>query len=227
MKIKSVGTFSLAECQEYLKETPNGEYAQKVANRMRYLQQEMKQDSDHKMVEFNTEFNRFYATRRYEEAFALCFQNLHNVKDKEKIVEKATLAISKLRKHIQIPSSIPISYEWLIDQLVLKGYKKMKYDGKSLKLKTIIVKISNKGNTTEIAFKCNIIKLFFSIVIISCLTAGLWVPVYFFVNIDEPDIFVPVAAAFFFFMMMLPVIIYPEKRERRTIKKILIEYLSK
>lgn len=224
MKIKSIDTFSLTECQEYLKEAPNGEYDQKVADSMRDLQQEMKQDSD--IAEFNTKFNRLYTTQRYEEAFALCFQNLHNVKDKEKIVEKANLAISKLRNHIQIPSSIPISYDWLIDSLVSEGYKKMKYDGKSLKLKTIIVKISNKGNTTEIAIKCRI-KLFFLIVIIICLTVALWAIPYFCIYKDDVTLVATVVAVFFFFITILLVIIYPEKEERRTIKKILIEYLSK
>lgn len=159
MKIKSVENFSLAECQEYLDTNPNGEFAQEVVQRMEYLQQiiarRSQQNNDRWINEFNTEFNRHFATQRYEEAFAICLKYLSKVDRKAEIVEKANSVIPKLKNRIQLPSSVAISYDWLIDQLVLNGYDKMKYNGDSLKLNKSRVKIQTKGNLLEIVSRIN------------------------------------------------------------------------
>lgn len=80
MKIKSINDFTLTECQEYLDTNSNGELAQEVAQRMEYLRQlkerKLQQDRARRINEFNTEFNRYYATQRYEDAFAICLKNI-------------------------------------------------------------------------------------------------------------------------------------------------------
>lgn len=160
MKIKSVENFSLAECQEYLDTNPNGEFAQEVVQRMEYLQQiiarRSQQNNDRWINEFNTEFNRHFATQRYEEAFAICLKYLSKVDRKAEIVEKANSVIPKLKNRIQLPSSVAISYDWLIDQLVLKGYDKMKYDGNSLKWKKSRILIEQQPKALEIICKCRV-----------------------------------------------------------------------
>lgn len=160
MKIKSVENFSLAECQEYLDTNSNGELAQEVVQRMEYLQQiiarRSQQNNDRWINEFNTEFNRHFATQRYEEAFAICLKYLSKVDRKAEIVEKANSVIPKLKNRIQLPSSVDISYDWLIDQLVLKGYDKMKYDGNSLKWKKSRILIKQQPKALEIICKCRV-----------------------------------------------------------------------
>lgn len=160
MRIKSINDFTLAECQEYLDANPNGELAQEVAQRMEYLRQlkdrKLQQDKVRWINEFNTEFNRYYATQRYEDAFAICLGYIKNIDDKTVVLGKANSVIPKLNKSIQLPSSVTISYDWLIDQLVLKGYNKMKYDGDSLKWKKSRIIIKQKSKTSEIISKCKI-----------------------------------------------------------------------
>lgn len=160
MKIKSINDFTLAECQEYLDTNPNGELAQEVAQRMEYLRQlkdrKLQQDKARWINEFNTEFNRYSATQRYEEAFAICLKYINNVDDKTVVLEKANSVIPQLKKRIQLPSSVTISYDWLIDQLVLNGYDKMKYDGNSLKWHKCQVLLKTHTKTSEIISKCRI-----------------------------------------------------------------------
>lgn len=158
MKIKSINDFTLAECQEYLDTNSNGELAQEVAQRMEYLRQlkerKLQQDRARRINEFNTEFNRYYATQRYEDAFAICLKYINNIDDKTVVLEKANLVIHKLKNRILLPSSAAISYDWLIDQLVLKGYDKMKYDGNSLKWKKSRILIKQQSEALEIICKC-------------------------------------------------------------------------
>lgn len=157
MKIKSINNFTLAECQEYLETNPNGEFAQQVIQRMKYLQQlkdwELQQDNYRKINEFNTEFNRHCATQRYEDAFAVCLKYVNNVDNKTAVLEKAKSIIHKLKNRIQLPSSVAISYDWLIDQLVLNGYDKMRYDENSLRWQKSKV-IIKTDKTSEIISKC-------------------------------------------------------------------------
>lgn len=160
MKIKSINDFTLAECQEYLDANPYGELTQDVVLRMEYLRQlrdrKLQQDRARKIYEFNTEFNRWYATQRYENAFAICLKNINNIDDKTVVLEKANSVIHKLKKRILLPSSLTISYDWLIDQLVLKGYDKMKYCGNSLKWQKSLILIKQKSKTSEIICKCRV-----------------------------------------------------------------------
>lgn len=160
MKIKSINDFTLAECQEYLDANSNGELAQEVVQRMEYLGQlkdrKLQQDKARWINEFNTEFNRYYATQRYKDAFAICLKYIKNIDDKTIVLGKANSVVSKLKKLIQLPSSVAISYDWLIDQLVLKGYDKMKYSGNSLKWKKSRILINQQSKALEIICKCRV-----------------------------------------------------------------------
>lgn len=160
MKIKSIDDFTLTECQEYLDTNPNGEFAQEVVQRMEYLQQIIARRSQRNNArwinEFNTEFNRHFATQRYEEAFAICLKYLSKVDRKAEIVEKANSVIPKLKNRIQLPSSVTVSYDWLIDQLELNGYDKMKYDGNSLRWQKSRIIIKTETKISEIISKCRI-----------------------------------------------------------------------
>ena len=158
MKIKNIEDLTLEECQDYLDANPNGEFAIEVVQRMKYLRQlkdrKVQQDKASWINEFNTEFNRYYATQRYEDAFATCLKYIKNIDDRTIVLEKANSVISKLKKSIQLPSSVTISYDWLIDQLAHKGYDKMKYDGNSLKWQKSRILIKQKSKTSEIISEC-------------------------------------------------------------------------
>ena len=160
MKIKSINDLTLAECQEYLDTNPNGEFAREVAQRMEYLRQlkdrKLQQDRARWINEFNTEFNRYYATQRYEDAFAMCLKYINNIDNKTVVLEKAKLVIPKLKNRILLPSSVTILYDWLIDQLVLNGYDKIKYDGNSLKWHECQVLLKMHTKKPEIISKCRI-----------------------------------------------------------------------
>lgn len=119
--------------------------------------------------QFEVEFNRYYATQRYEEAFAVCLKYKNYTDCNSLITNKAKYVIPKLKNRIQIPSSIQISYDWLIDQLVLAGYNNMKFDGTSLKWRNSTIKLSFVDNITRITSKCRI-NLFFRIVIFIALS---------------------------------------------------------
>lgn len=163
MKIKKINDFTLAECQDYLDANPNGEFALEVVQRMEYLRQlkdrKVQQDKARWINEFNTEFNRYYATQRYEDAFAICLKYINNIDDKTVVLEKANPVIHKLKNRILLPSSVVISYDWLIDQLVLKGYDKMKYDGSSIKWRKSCILIKQQSKVLEIICKCRVNRL--------------------------------------------------------------------
>ena len=154
MKFKSVENLTLEECQEYLDANPNGELAPEVVQRLEYLKQ--LKDRQQEINDFNIEFNRYYANQRYEYAFSICLKYINNIDDKTVVLEKANPVIGKLKNRILLPSSVAISYDWLIDQLELKGYDKMKYDGNSLKWQKSRILIKQKSKTSEIITKCRI-----------------------------------------------------------------------
>lgn len=167
MKFKSVENLTLEECQEYLDANPNGELAPEVVQRLEYLKQLQDRKLQQEINDFNIEFNRYYATQRYEDAFSICLKYIENIDDKTVVLKKANSVISKLKNRILLPSSVAISYDWLIDQLVLKGYDKMKYDGNSLKWQKSSIFIIQQSKTSEII--CNIRILYVPILIIDTL----------------------------------------------------------
>ncbi len=183
MKIKSINDFTLTECQEYLDANPSGELAPEVTQRLEYLKQlqdrKLQQDNIRKINEFNTEFNRNYATQQYEKAFSICLKYISDINNKKDIIEKAESVIPKLRNCIQIPSSITFSYDRLIDLLVLNGYNKMKYNENSLKLNKSLVKVQTKGKLLEITSRSRINPFFiFILTIIMVAITGLIIPLF-------------------------------------------------
>ncbi len=230
MKIKSIENFSLEECQKYLEANTNGESAQEVVQRMEYLlhlkNRKSQQDNARRINEFNTEFNRYYATQRYEEAFAICLQYMNDAGDKATIIEKADLVIPKLKNRILLPSSISVSYDWLIDQLVLKGYNNMKYDGTTIKWKSSTVKLSINDSTTRITSECRINLFFrFVIFIVLCL---LLVFIISFLHMDRfYGIVNSLIIIFFMIWGIYGTILNQHKKLLRSIAQITIDYISK
>lgn len=241
MKIKSINDFTLTECQEYLDTNSNEELAQEVAQRMEYLRQlkerKLQQDSARRINEFNTEFNRYYATQRYEDAFAICLKYINNIDDKTVVLEKANLVIHKLKNRILLPSSAAISYDWLIDQLVLKGYDKMNYDGNSLKWQKSSIFIKQEAKTSEIICKCRV-NLFIRILCVPILifaTLFIWAFITLVIGEEllEEETLMPIIAticAFLFVFRWLRTYIKMHKEPRlllRRIANIVIDNLAK
>lgn len=115
MKIKSINDFTLAECQEYLDTNSNGELAQEVAQRMEYLRQlkerKLQQDRARRINEFNTEFNRYYATQRYEDAFAICLKYINNIDDKTVVLFLTALIAAVIIELLGHEILYPICYD--------------------------------------------------------------------------------------------------------------------
>lgn len=239
MKIKNINDLTLDECQEYLDENPNGELAQEVVQRLEYLQdiknRELQQEHVRRINDFNIEFNRYYATQRYDGAFAICLKYICEAENKTEIIEKANIVIPKLKSNIQIPSSISISYDWLIDQLVLNGYNNMKYDGTMIKWKSSTIKLSNNNNTTKITSKCRI-NIFFRILIfiafgfITGLIIGLSYELGYGSYEEDLILALGVSVAIAFFIIWISIYtqtLVQHKKLLRKISQITIDYFSK
>ncbi len=256
MKIKNIDNLTLAECQEYMATNPNGENAQEVLERMEHLlkfkKEKQQEYSARKIHDFNTEFNRYYATQRYEEAFVICLQYMNDADDKATIIEKAGLVIPKLKNRILLPATVSVSYDWLIDQLVLNGYNNMKYDGTTIKWKSSTVKLSINNSRTRITSKCRI-NLFFRFVIFIVLCIITVAIISFLCNVIGPEIFSPysdwsenweyyhdyhydemlvlgIGVAIIFFIIWISTyakILNQHKKLLRRIAQITIDYISK
>lgn len=235
MKFKSVENLTLEECQEYLDANPNGELAPEVVQRLEYLKQ--LKDRQQEINDFNIEFNRYYATQRYEDAFAICLKYIENIDDKTVVLKKANSVISKLKNRILLPSSVAISYDWLIDQLLLKGYDKMKYDGDSLKWQKSSIFIKQQSKTSEIICKCRV-NLFIRILGVPILifaTLFIWAFITLVIgeNLLEEEALMPINAticAFLFVLWWLRTYIEMHNEPRlllRRIANIIIDTLAK
>ena len=181
MKIKSIESFTLDECQDYLVANPDGDLAQEVMQKMKCVKQlndkKLQKNKALLINEFNTEFNRYFATQRYEDAFAVCLKYIRKVDSKTEIINKADRVIQKLKNSMCLPPSVSISDDWLIDQLVLNGYSNMKYDGVNIKWRSSSVRLMNYGTASRIRTACSI-NVFSRIVIFIVLTFinGLIIP---------------------------------------------------
>ena len=76
--------------------------------------------------QFEVEFNRFYCTKRYVEAFDLCVQHLSDIENKDFVKSKSKLAIEKLTDRIVLSDTSRINQDWVTDTLVNLGKKNMK-----------------------------------------------------------------------------------------------------
>lgn len=128
MKIKSINDFTLAECQEYLDTTPNGELAKIVSERMLELSQINEADKEEYLYvqkEFIKQFNRLFVTKRYSEAFLLCVNSTANPLLSSCARNKGELVIPFLQKKgvINVPDNI--SMDFIIDILINNGYGKL------------------------------------------------------------------------------------------------------
>ena len=86
--------------------------------------------------QFETEFNRFYFTKRYVEAFDLCIKNLSDTDtyNKSFIRNKAMFVIKKLTNRIELSDKSRINTDWVIDALINQDNSKMAVDANNIKL---------------------------------------------------------------------------------------------
>ena len=163
MRIKSITDFTLAECEEYLAMNPNGEYAKEVSERMKFLK--FRAGSKQKVLnEFQLDFNSYYINKQYEEAYFFCLQKFDVIDNKVEIIEKVNSIIPKLKNRILIPSQFFISYDRLIDLLLLNGYKhkELRCDGVSLVCGMSLIRIkNNKEDIIEIISSFSGIQIIF------------------------------------------------------------------
>lgn len=226
MEERLIDDFTIEDCQKYLANNPDGKYSREVIDIMTRLLQASAQ----KKNDFVTEFNRFFATQRYEEAFAICLKYLQESDDKAVALEKADQVILKLKDRIQVSTSNPISYDWLIDQLVLKGYDEMKYDQSVLIWKMVRVKLATAGDSTLITSKCLINQFFRTmlalfVTIFACMTASMLI-----FGIGE-DVMIPVGIVlgiliFVFGMARIRKIGRQPEKMLRVIANIIVENIS-
>ena len=86
--------------------------------------------------QFETEFNRFYFTKRYVEAFDLCIKNLSDTDtyNKSFIRNKAMFVIKKLTNRIELSDKSRINTDWVIDALINQDNSKMAVNANNIKL---------------------------------------------------------------------------------------------
>lgn len=85
--------------------------------------------------QFETEFNRFYFTKRYVEAFDLCIKNLSDTDtyNKSFIRNKAMFVIKKLTNRIELSDKSRINKDWIIDVLIDSGNRNMNVNANNIK----------------------------------------------------------------------------------------------
>ena len=128
MKIKSIDNFTLADCQEYLAASPNGEFAKEVSKRALELSKinvEDKDPSPDVQEQFIIQFNRLFVTKRYPEAFLLCVNSIHDPILTSIAQGKGELVIPYLLKKgvIYLPNNVNIDF--IIETLINNGYRKL------------------------------------------------------------------------------------------------------
>ena len=93
-----------------------------------------KESTEHKK-QFETEFNRYFFTKRYADAFDLCIQNLSDTYlDKNFVRSKAFLATEKLTNCIELSDKSHINRDWVIDVLINSGNRNMKVNANNIKI---------------------------------------------------------------------------------------------
>lgn len=154
MSFKSIDEFTIEECQNYIYDNPNGELIFQVRKRLEYLEAFDKIsrwfDVNRKKETFNEEFNRLRITKRWEEAFFLCLNNVNAIGNNQVMSEKANSIIPHLRKRVLLPLSMPVTYDMLIDELSLRGETYIKLNGSDLLLNLNKIHISSGTDKTEI-----------------------------------------------------------------------------
>lgn len=226
MEERIIDDFTIEDCQKYLANNPDGKHSQEVFDIMtRLLQASAQRKND-----FVTEFNRFFATQRYEEAFSICLRYLQESDDKAIALEKADHVIPKLKDRIQFSTTNPVSYDWLIDQLVLKGYDEMKYDQSGLIWKMVRVKLATVGESTLITSKCLINQFFRTILAMIVAVFACIVASSFIFGIGE-DIMIPVGIVlgiliYVFGMVRIRKIGRQPEKMLRVIANIIVENIS-
>ena len=120
MKIKSIDNFTWEECNEYLNSNPNGEYVQKVLERMNFLSQLREGESHNAHEDFLKQFNRLYVTKRYHDAFLLCLNSINTPSISSSAYDNAKRVIPFLSQNGIIPVLNCINMDIIIDVLIEK-----------------------------------------------------------------------------------------------------------
>ena len=175
MKIKSIDNFTLEECNEYLNSNPNGEYVQKVLERMKYLSQSKERESHNAHEDFLKQFNRHYVTGEYNDAFLLCLNSINTPSLSSLAYDKGKMVIPFLSRANRIPIPSRINMDIIIDILIENGYKKIsRRKDEQLLLPDFIVRLDKKnfitvdvnGPIAGLAFIVGILFLIFPISIL-------------------------------------------------------------
>lgn len=167
MNVKPIEEFTLEECWSYLEQNSEGEMAAAVRQRVEQLRdierkaaekERKRQERDRERQEtkraeclenFLKEFDRFFVTQRYPEAFQRALVAFMELGPHAKIREKADLAQQKLSKRVPLfPKSMQREYyEFLIDALG-KHYRKMRINEKDQLCVNFWIKIEH-GYTSD------------------------------------------------------------------------------
>lgn len=130
---------------------------------------------EEKRKQFAVEFNRYYFTKRYENAFDFCINNIADEEIRHVVYTKAMLAIEKLTNRIDLSDKSRINKDWVIDALVNYGHKNMKLNGDEIQIGLSVISVTNnnqvkiKGHSLKhpaLAFLVAILMLF------SCFSLG-------------------------------------------------------
>lgn len=119
--------------------------------------------------QFETEFNRYYCTKRYVKAFDLCILCINNMAEhgnRKYVYANAMLAIEKLTNRIEMTDKSKINQDKVIDALIQFGHKNMRVNENEIKVGQSKLSVII-GNKFEIEGKSNISK--FTSILIVCI----------------------------------------------------------
>lgn len=165
MKIKSINDFTLAECQDYLNANPNGEFAQKVSERIQELYQineVKKEEYDEAYNQYHAfikQFNHLFVTKQYSDAFILCLNASANPLLSSCARDKGEFLIPYLQRTGTIHVQDNIGMDFIIGILINNGYTKLKLQKNGLLSIFPNVLIGLQGNIITIKFQIPLIVL--------------------------------------------------------------------
>ena len=109
--------------------------------------------------EFLREYDRLMATQRYRDAIDLCRKNIKTYGVAQRMLNDAMkVYFRKSGKEIVLPAFDGISYDWLTDKLISKGFRKMTM-GEELRVKNVSLSIQKNNGWQDVRIKRDRIRM--------------------------------------------------------------------
>lgn len=177
--------------------------------------------------QFEVEFNRFYCTKRYVEAFDLCVQHLSDIENKDFVKSKSKLAIEKLTDHIVLSDISRVDKDWVIDILIQLGHRHLTIKDDTIKIgdwgtKVLLTKVAKR---ISIIVQGSVLLSFFAVLFIM----GGWILLMnaCFEAELEPFLYLSICGILLGICLMKKAMLLPKKYIRELAASIVEEYYNR